>query len=854
MRILNPAILAKIATKLGTEPVNILEVQWVADGPFLKYGDKDISIANIDGVILEISTLESVLKLDGAAQSQGISVKLSDSSGKLKDIFNNHDIHGKTCILFQWFDSLPLDEKFKLYEGQITSPIEWSEGDRTLSFSVITQLEDKEVGFSPEEGLFPFIPKDKVGVAWPLVFGTVVAVPAVRLSQIATTIATTTIGIKDPSLRGQLSFMGVRENELKALFEFYAFAAAFVSLTADPDGDSNAVAAEGVLNTLESQLAQIAITLANLRNDRNTLVNISVRQSQDQNSTLTVADASGFPSGTITLQAADIILTGSFSGNTFIIDNLNLTEYKGFNGTVFGFTFKKEGALVTIKSTAPVIYVANLLPGTVSFVQAFKQVENGRLLSIVDRSLFTVATEDINGYTITYLFFNKPLSGSDNTFEDEIFVTQTSTVGPNTVDIIQFLIEKYTNLTVDTATFATVKTQIDNYPSHFALLERRNVLSVVEDIAFQARCAIWISGGVVFLKYLSEEETEVDTLTEADLDAGSLSVFTTTTEELVTKLTATWKEDLSIPEPNKIVLRNNVSIYGLREREIDFFIYNIDELVLKSATFWIIRFSNMWKHISFKTQLDKLRLETFDTVKFNFASDFIADTAIKGRLTVSIYNSDEKTISMEAWLPIKIGTMKRYDFAEPQNISITLFYPTQEEIKDDLAGGGGPGATVEGTVQLSSSFLSSVGFRSRSARVADGERIQAQTFGDQIPSDLDDVKPSVFASGYTFAAGQEPSYDYQYDDYPLNFADAISKDELSFAYPGEIISGSGDTYGVNVYKLGLSGEPEFKILKQLQIVGGVNIPINTWVIVMYNKWIEDDEIKDEYTMQSPVWV
>ena len=489
-----------------------------------------------------------------------------------------------------------------------------------------------------------------------------------------------------------------------------------------------------------------------------------------------------------------------------------------------------------------------------SFVQAFKQVENGRLLSIVDQSLFTVATEDINGYIITYLFFDKPLSGTDDTFEDEIFVTQTSTTGPNTVDIIQFLVEKYTNLTVDTSTFATVKTQIDNYPSHFALLERRNVLSVLEDIAFQARCAIWISGGVVFLKYLSEEETEVDTLTEADLDSGSLNVFTTTTEELATKLTATWKEDLSIPEPNKIVLRNNVPIYGLREREIEFFIYNIDELVLKSATFWIIRFSNMWKHISFKTQLDKLRLETFDTVKFNFASDFIADTAIKGRLIESVYNSDEKTISMTAWLPVKIGTMKRYDFAEPQNISIALFYPTQEEIEDDVAGGGGPGATVEGTVKLSTSFLSSVSFNSRAKRVSDGERIQAQTFGDQIPSDLDDTKPVVSASGYTFSSGQEPSYDYEYDTYPLDFEDALTKDELSFAYPGEIISGGGDTYGVNVYIRGLSNAPQLKTLKQLQIVGGVNIPINTWVVVMYNKWIENDEIQDEYTMQSPVWV
>ncbi len=41
-----------------------------------------------------------------------------------------------------------------IFRGKISSPVVWSEGDRTVSFNIISQIEDAEIGFSPEEGQF----------------------------------------------------------------------------------------------------------------------------------------------------------------------------------------------------------------------------------------------------------------------------------------------------------------------------------------------------------------------------------------------------------------------------------------------------------------------------------------------------------------------------------------------------------------------------------------------------------------------------------------------------------------------------------------------------------------------------
>jgi len=361
------------------------------------------------------------------------------------------------------------------------------------------------------------------------------------------------------------------------------------------------------------------------------------------------------------------------------------------------------------------------------------------------------------------------------------------------------------------------------------------------------------------LRYLSEEQTEVATITEDDISAGTLVVTSSTTEDVVTKLIGTWKSDYAAGDDNKIILRHNVNTYGIREREINFFIYNIFELVVKSSTFWLIRLSNIWKHIQFTTFLDNLAIETFDTVKFDFNETYIASTDINGIVLSTNYDSDEKSIEVECWLPVKLGTMTKYNFAEPHDISVTLLFPTQDEIDSGAAGGDGPGKDAEGGLEFSSIFKRETGYVARNTRKERGERIQGRDYGEERPSDLDDTKPSPAISQMDVGYGDEPSFDYTYKDY--SFEPTIDEPDYdwSYVFPGVIVSKINEiSYNVNVYMYGLGGEPSPKTVKQLQISSGAEIPIGTWVPVMYNRWTEivdgESEEKSEFTMQVPVWL
>ena len=72
-------------------------------------------------------------------------------------------------------------------------------------------------------------------------------------------------------------------------------------------------------------------------------------------------------------------------------------------------------------------------------------------------------------------------------WSDELYITFQSSVGPNTVDILEYIIENYTDLTYDATSLTTVRTKLAPFPSNFPILSRKNVIAVLKEIAFQSR-------------------------------------------------------------------------------------------------------------------------------------------------------------------------------------------------------------------------------------------------------------------------------------------------------------------------------------------------------------------------------
>ena len=796
MRTMTANAIAELAKKLGTEPVMIFEIQWTDGGSLYRYGDIDDPDNNVKGVILEVTELDNTITINGVTQattgeSSQLGIVLDDRSGSIKSILDQNDIHKRPVYVYQWFKGMDFSDKFLLYKGLVSSPIEWSEGDRTVKFDVINQLEDAEVGFSVEEGNIPFASDDLYGKAWPLVFGTCIHVPALRLRQLFSGTLRDGFGIRDFTIACKLDQIGhiccptqFIGYQVKTKQTGFQTTINVVPVYQEEPGCK--CRREGMINQWN--------------------LDLSAQQVHELNE-LEVLRGDQFPQNEqITLDICGARVSGKFSGTTFtvskyvhpqkvegvvcpptkVFDKCTQTEPGSSNtqpvannlipvvtcvGTspetdrsqlgwdylstfpTADFFWAEPGCEVYLVGESEIVYVVNLLPSTILRVAAYRTFESGRreLVTIPD-NLYTARISDFNGYMVTELVFDRELSRRGEGWEDEIYVSQTSSVGPNTVDIIEWLIDKYTDFSVDSTSFDDVRVKIDNYPSSFPLLDRRNIFHVLRDIAFQARCALYLRNDVFYLKYLSEEPDSDFTITEDDVLPRSLLLTHTLTEELVTKFTAEWKEDYAIDEPNRIILRYNVKQYGTQAETFDFFIYNFRELVEKSATFWLIRMANTWRKIKIRTPVSKLQSEVFDIASVTL-SDFSGST-IKCIVEKASYDSSALEMVFDLWTPVRSGSTEPFLFAWPAQIEVTDIWPA---VNDPNAGGSGPNVDVkapslhplstenglvqgftvnQGPCRGSLSFLSpDIAGKCRSDN------------GDKQPTDKNDVKPTKTVQG-----------------------------------------------------------------------------------------------------------
>jgi len=242
-------------------------------------------------------------------------------------------------------------------------------------------------------------------------------------------------------------------------------------------------------------------------------------------------------------------------------------------------------------SDEPITYIVSIVPGTVLAVKAYKQFTGERRLIDVPNNLYRVETKTYGAITAVQVVFNKPLSTiTDQTapngtggWSDDVYVTFQSSVGPEMTAVLKYIITNYTDLTWDDTSFNHVETKLTQFPVNFPVLERKNTLQILQEIAFQARCALWLSNGKFYLKYLPEEPAADDTITVSDLDADAgVEVELTPTEDLVTKFKVKWRlswapgaTDRDKDKSEKtMILRHNITRYGTQEQEYDWYIYN----------------------------------------------------------------------------------------------------------------------------------------------------------------------------------------------------------------------------------------------------------------------------------------
>jgi hypothetical protein len=914
MRQISPAALAQIMEREGTEPVTLVQIYWDKDQSVI-YGDRAFD-PGIRGLLLDVGEINNVLNASEGSNSGSVSIRLDDKDGSLKTIFDKMDIHKRPVYILQWFPYIPLSEAFIVFDGVISSPVEYNEGERSLSFDVLSKIEDLEVGYSAEEGNFEYIPPNLVGRAWPLVFGQVLALPCVQINETPSGASLDDIGT-DGSRQGSLA--NIADNERKNLsfleeLERECFLMAAILFTEADQLDATSVrssanaavglhgggtidATTGLSGSLsrhsDNPVAQQLYDLGNqyeakgneyrserLRPFNSGLSGTDAQKALDKKQ-IRVSGGAKFPQKQrIIIRINGVAHEGYFEGDIFnivsstspfadqtavagptqVIDRAVATEYTT-DLAVSAFFYSIAGSLVGLGSANnyPIWYIAGL-PWLTNITVLGKKTTTGNTKYTIPASYYNIVYKTFGTLQATFIEMLVPLSSREGeNWSDDIWVNASSPIGPNAVDIIKYLITNYTNQSYDTTSFDEVHSLINPYTCNFALTERRGTLQILEEIAYQSRCAIWFKGGRFYLKYLPKQYDPVDTITEDDVESGTLQVFGTDTEEVVTKWSINWRDRMDREPPNKIIYRYHVKKYGLVAQEYDCYIYNLKATVQKFALFWLIRKANTWKKIKFSTFLNKLRLEPFDSVLLDFSYPWVNDPACVtptiGIVEEASYDSDSHRVQLTIWLPIRFGEMCPYDFAYPSAIDTTLIFPQDDGKETDVPGSGaggqlydqsphtGPGGTPGSTPPNS-------GFG-----------------GDTQPSDTGDADkfnpPTALDPSELVNTGRPPPAPTTISQRVIKPIDLQILNVPDTAYPGFIVGVEGDSgstannsYIVDVYFDGLINPPKKINVKQLLIDDEDVIPPGTACIVLRNCQRNDNGLIQniEYTIQVPIWL
>jgi hypothetical protein len=818
MRTISSNGLAKLAAQYGTEPISIVEIDWYKGAATQSYADRDLpGPPPIPGKIVDLGDLDDVLDLAFNGSSAQVALTLDDTDGSLKAIFDAYDIYNVHVRIYQWFTGLDLSDKFLVFAGRINTPVTWNERDRTLKVTIVSPLENLEVGFSVEEGSFPYIPSEMIGKPWPMVFGEVIDYAALEVNMAIEGVTLDPVGFVtwtgeilplyangtdfDPSTLFGLWKQGQQLNVYNQAADLWEDVdpVQYQQYREMAQAISNQMANEEfLLNKKEAcMLATRARQLSELAgytgaNPIHILGGEDFPQNQQVQITLGSAYLTGsFQGELFTIASAEDpqvivrynleVANAELKAAQHLIDcpllnpppaatlhftaNIpcgSLGDVINFNTEVATGTLSMTSALgvpitpgaapaapnpcvldeavvILTVPTNPIVkpptltakqfwadagakvqlgvnqgcnFIASIVPGQVLCVKAFQTVNGQRVLNVVPPSWYTVETVQYGSITAVQIVLQQRLSlmvyqdlNSNwiTGWSDQLYVTFQSSVGPNIVDILEYLIENYTDLTWDATSFNHCRTMLAPFPANFPLLERKNVLQVLKDIAFQCRCAIWIENEVVYLTYLPEEPTPVDTITVSDIDSEhGMEIASTDTENLVTKMNVKWRMGYA-PEPGEqqeqlIVLRHNVSRYGLWEKDYDWWIFNQPDIILKMATFWLIRYSMIWKRIRFRAFLNKLNLETFDCVTFDVPGA-VASAAVPVLVQKAAYNSAENSIDFECECPVNAGAMVQFPYYWPSALPTTTTWPPS--VTETVGfGGGGIGMNANGLLPV----------------------------------------------------------------------------------------------------------------------------------------------------------
>jgi hypothetical protein len=899
MRELSAVALAKFSES-GIEPVLLVKIFW-RNGTGIIYSDRKFEDFGYEGKLISIGTLDDVVSIDNSSSTTQVSIVLDDTDGTIKTIFNTTDIHKTKVKIFQWCPDLPPSEAFPIFTGQISSPIEWKEGDRTLSFDAVTQIEDVEVGFSVEDGKFKIFPPKLIGKAWPIVFGFVEGVPALSIIEAPSGITGEGIAVVDDTVwqkelddldtQREQAITNSRNAYLNGVGEALTAArykgeqsGGFTSTWTISDDPQAAVSHDIAASNYFAQSSAYADDANNISLQINLKDQLRAEQKSYDKGVFRV-DTVNMPSNTLLqFKLGSATYYGIYDNGYFHVTDRKFPEdfnHKTYVNTIdhgetangirtsdiygngpqpveFGqkFLWVDAGTEIHVENF-PLTFVVSVTVVQVLGVFAYKR----KVRVPLPTNYYTVSYQQFGNTTCTLVTLDSPLTaktifngvntipeGWDN---DQIEVDASSLVGPNTIDILTWVITLFTVFKLDPVSFSAVKTLLDPYPMNFALLDKKNVVAFMHEIAYQACCSVWLNDDTFFIRYLPKKPTPTDTITDDDIIVNSLSITCNDTENLITSYTAIWKPNLFQTEDFKVIYKYNIPQYGFKEGSYNFYAYTQEPLVQKSAEFWLIRNANTFKILKFKTALHKISIETFDAITIDLEPGLIADGPIVGTVLKATYNTSDNTIDIEVWLPVRFGEMIVYKFAEPFDESTV--YPI---IND-------PNIHSDNPFELAGIFPQEQFVIEQHTPVTHYLGIVRNSAGRYLPANglapLQDTETVAGLPGNPARIGDIQNTN-NYLKYKVNpITSTIITDPVNASFPGivqNVIDQEAQIYNVAVWFSGFANPQQTVKVTQLLINSQDTIKVGTPATVHRLVWRRtvDGLMDTTLWMQVPIWV
>jgi len=723
-------------TKIGTEPIYKITIDDIV------YATKVITLpAAVEKAnILSIESINYRTDSINSAHSTAISFTLTDSENQDEFLSKlaSDDWYELPVIVEMTFDTtgegVEDTGSIELLKGRLDSKPIWSETGQKIQLSISEIQYNESMGYQPDNKDYINANSDYNPGGWPLCYGSVKRIKAVKVTNILQGVTEKDLNSSDPTIvvpvtngadfgtgsknlyLADAKFTGTFNNDNLTMSSTLLPNYPTVQWgPRDPDQIYGETSHSRYFAWITQAQFDAGMRLRGMwmirtsTEDEYELVNYCTKQeglrcifAYGWEKDLDETDTDATEAGKVAQLAWGFRKTIIFTLGKFYFMNLKVNS---------DWTLP-VGASVTLQSeNANVYYIANITPGSnVREVMAYRTIDGEKILSHVPSSYFEV----VSAYNPSGKM--KPTAGSPTSvtaikmyndltyyigeeWEDDIYVSLTSSDTGNAAKIVKIIVEEhYRQVAVGDkpiqytlhANNEDVEDSLEDFKVGFVIREKREVMTVCRELAYQCGCALRITGTEIELvNLIIDQSGEVHpileggelvnfdkTLTDDHIELDSISIGQTDYYDIDTVMVSEYKKDHS-QETKVTTLKENVDKFGEIDIAESYWAYWNVKLIKEVMAYWLGRMSRSWRTITFNCFLDQMDLQVFDVVKLDLSDNIlnlpeigfpaVAEFAF-GRITEIVLDTVANRLTVTVLLSIEAGTDAFSDKSYVENV------------------------------------------------------------------------------------------------------------------------------------------------------------------------------------------